>query len=214
MAKKFFLAFLIGLTSVFLCPSTLTAADNFLARQPDYDNFNDYMSSKLEEVATADTDVSDTWTGNITESLLPRFNNGPAISVPAAGVAQVNYTITYVIGSAAEYNNISVSPSYSDIYRFQKLVFAHNAANLLGNLSSLTPGEAITITENGVAKSYIVVSTETIPKINNYLNNDPQFINKLAYGANGHSLALLTCAGTMYGNGDASHRLVVYVDAI
>ena len=47
-----------------------------------------------------------------------------------------------------------------------------------------------------------------------YLNGDPYLMGDIVYGAMGHSVALMTCAGKMIYPNDATHRLVVYADAL
>ena len=103
--------------------------------------------------------------------------------------------------------------SYSDIYRYQKLVYGHNSARLLGNLSARYVGETITITEAGVAKTYRVAEIQLYEKTaDGRLNGTPMLMNKIARTALGHDVALMTCAGTPDGRGGASHRLVVFAD--
>ena len=46
------------------------------------------------------------------------------------------------------------------------------------------------------------------------LEGDPKLMGNIASTALGYDVALLTCAGTPYGNGDASHRLVVFANRI
>ena len=133
--------------------------------------------------------------------------------VPAPVVQ--NYAVSIYIGSASEFNNTANSLSYSNIYKFRKMVYGHNTANLLGSLAYRYPGEIISITEGGVTTNYRVAAVVTYAKTaDGFLEGDKRLMKNIATTALGHDVALLTCAGTPYGNGDASHRLVVYADAV
>lgn len=140
-----------------------------------------------------------------------------------------NFTI-----SVRDDSQIHKSLSYSAIYRFRNLVYAHNSGNLFGVLSSYVPGTIFSITENGVTTTYRVAEVRVFQKINDttlqlcYQNDysDCHGTNQLSYIAKSssyineshvlsdHSLALMTCTGAAYGNGDASHRLVVFANPV
>lgn len=94
-------------------------------------------------------------------------------------------------------------PSYSDIYQTGKLVYAHNTAGLFGDLKDLHNGDMLMV--DGV--TYKVSNREE------YAEADVPMA-KLIRDALGHNIALMTCYGVEYGNGDASHRLVIFADAI
>ena len=105
--------------------------------------------------------------------------------------------------------------SYNGLYKFRKMIYGHNSWNLLGNLINRYVGEIFTITEGGVARNYQVMAKQVYKKTGvSSLNNDPGLMTNIATTALGYDVALLTCYGTSYGNGDASHRLVVFANAI
>lgn len=217
MAKQLFLAFLVGFTSIVLCPTVLDASDSFIARQPDFSAFESYLNeqetiAKEAEAKQAEIIADIEAAAHSNQSVFTRLANSTPISTPNAGANILNFQITRSI-AYSEYEAASSDPG-NNIYRFAKLIFAHNTPALFGNLATLTPGQTITLTENGQTHSYRVATSEVVPKINGYLNGDPYFVNNLAYKAGGHSFALLTCSGQMLGGGDATHRLIVYIDAI
>ena len=126
-----------------------------------------------------------------------------------------NYTVTTYVGSRAEFNATAASLSYGDLYKYGKMIYGHNSAGLLGSLFYRYVGETITVTEGGVTSNYVVSAIATYAKTpDGRLEGDPSLMSGIANAAMGHDLALFTCAGTSYGNGDASHRLVVYVDRV
>lgn len=132
-------------------------------------------------------------------------------AAPAVYVPQIaNYNVTVYSASI-----IANGLSYSDIYKTEKLIYGHNSWNLLGNLVNRTQGEVFTITEGGVTRNYVVSDIAVYAKTSDgYLNNNRLLMNNIVHNAMGHDVALMTCYGTAYGNGDASHRLVIYADAI
>lgn len=123
-----------------------------------------------------------------------------------------NYTVT------VHSNGIIEHPSYNDIYKTSKLIYAHNSSNLFGNLKSLGIGATFTITDSGVTKTYVVSDKVTFEKNNGLLqlNGSGNYMGRITYsagyGKGNHSLALMTCAGTSLGGGDATHRLVIFAD--
>ena len=133
----------------------------------------------------------------------------PATGVaPVAATMSINYNVTIVTGEI-----VADNLSYSAIYRTGKFIYGHNSSNLLGNLGNLNIGDNFTITENGVVSNYRVADKVLYEKsANGYLNGSWSLTYDVEVNASGHSVSLMTCAGTSYGNGDASHRLVVFAD--
>ena len=141
--------------------------------------------------------------------------SNPVVEPVQNVVVTPNYTVTRYVGSVSEYTSIAHSLSYSDLYKFRKMIYGHNTSALLGSLAYRYPGEVITITENGVPMNYQVMTTAVYQKTaDGNLEGDPKLMGNIASTALGYDVALLTCAGTPYGNGDASHRLVVFANRI
>ena len=206
MAKRLFLLLIFSLIGVASAPDILMATDSFLIREPDFNAVETVEIVEEPEVVEAPAVVQ-----NVVET--PRAVVTASYSAPVVTVQ--NYNVTTYVGSAKEFNEIANSLSYGQIYKFRKMVYGHNTYNLLGSLSSRYVGETITVTEGGVAKSYRVAAVVVYQKTaDGNLEGNPQLMKDIANTAMGHDIALLTCYGTSYGNGDASHRLVVYADAI
>ena len=196
MGKALFLL-ICSVISVVVSPAVLTAADNVSL-----------------------TGVSD---AKAVETVVETEPEPVVAKAPAAGRATYapvvpavpNYTVTNYVGSVTEYLATYTNLSYSAIYKYGKMIYGHNSYNLLGSLRSRAVGEVITITEGGVARDYRVAAVAMYEKTaDGNLNGNPGLMTQIATSAMGHDLVLFTCAGTAYGNGDASHRLAVYVDAI
>ena len=190
--KKVFLILISSLISITMSPSILAATD------------------RVSLTGLDDSDVVETV--EKVEEAQPVIAKAPeAGAEPAAAkvVAQIkSYTVNI-------FSDTIVMDCGGSICKTGKLVYAHNSANLLGNLSGIAIGEIFNVTENGVTTSYRVADKVTYAKTSDgYLENDPYLMGKIKNTAMGHNMALMTCAGVSYGNGDASHRLVVYADAV
>ena len=166
------------------------------------------LSEKTEVEKTEVAELTDT--ANITTSYR-------ATSVRANSGIPQSYTITQVLPD--EY--LVASPSYRDIYRTKKLVYAHNSNNLFGNLRYLGVGSTINLTENGVTTSYTVSAISHFTKVPynggenlvecnaNYTScgSDVQ-MGIIMRTAKGHKLALMTCDG----GAGTPNRLILFVD--
>lgn len=189
MARSLFLLIIAGLIGVVMNPGTLTATDIVATTGLDETRI-------VETVPLPEPEPE------------PEFESEPVILVAPA--APINYTVT-IRTNTIQVNNLS----YGDIYGFRKLVYGHNSGNLLGNLIYRYAGEIINITENGTTMSYRVAEVAIYEKhADGTLEGDAGLMARIANGALGHSVALMTCAGTPLGNGDATHRLVVFADAV
>ncbi len=230
-----FLLGLTGLTSIVFRPISLAATDHIVVKQPDYSAVGPLVAARADVDAAAPATaqsvdaaqpISLAWTGiqptplelsSPAPSELPIASDDPTLvsNDPAPFVPAARYRVTVTLNSLQAYLTTNQTPlSYSDIYRFRRMIFGHNTANLLGNLANLSVGQIIAISEGANTTYYRVAALATYENTPDGLNGDPRFINELTLNAGGHDLALLTCAGTSYGNGKASHRLVVYVDAL
>ncbi len=138
-------------------------------------------------------------------------------SAPMAGLntVTVNYTVTYQVSSAKEYNALANNLSYADIYKFRKMVYGHNSANLLLSLSYKNEGDVITVTEGGVSTQYRIMWKHEMVKIS---DNDLQDIltgqiyamKDISWALNAYDLALETCSG--YGN--TPYRWVLFANKV
>ncbi len=110
-------------------------------------------------------------------------------------------------------------------------LYGHNSANVFGGLSGMGIGSYFTVTLGGETKTYQVVNTDLQTKshfegdvIRKTVVSDVTVLTKMkmmkaitAYGEyNGgrYDYILMTCAGTSYGNGDASHRLILMANEV
>lgn len=198
MGKRLFLFISICALMVVMLPRFLTACD---------------------EVALTGVDDSSavlTTPDPESEPVFEPIMTAASYRVPSAGAAPVvaptltNYTVSIVTGEI-----VADNLSYNAIYRTGKFIYGHNSSNLLGNLGNLDVGDIFTITENGTVGTYRVADKVLYEKAaNGYLDGSFSLTYDVEVNASGHSVSLMTCAGTSYGNGDASHRLVVFADQV
>ena len=214
MTKQVFLVLVAAAASVGLNSAILTASDDFSVKLPDFGHHKVLSeATEVPETAEAEPDLAaeagliGVGTG---AQIFANTPSTPVISAPAP----LNYRVTTVVGSASEFISIHQNLSYSQIYRFEKLIYGHNTANLLGNLSTLTPGQIFTVTEGGTTTNYQVASVVYYQNTETGLNGDPALMTRIAYSALGYDTALMTCAGTPYGNGNATQRLVVFANRV
>jgi hypothetical protein len=146
--------------------------------------------------------------------------NSVNISVPSkAVIAASNSHQSYLITKVTD--SLIASPTYEDIYRTKKLVYAHNSPSLFGSLKKLRVGAVVDLTEGGVTTSYLVSGVGHFTKVP-YLNGenlvecnasytncaDDVQMGLLVNVAKGHKLALMTCDGGL----NTPNRLIIYLD--
>lgn len=95
-------------------------------------------------------------------------------------------------------------------YKGGRFYYAHNKSSLFGGLAGLSRGSIFTIFVDGEAQSYVVADNITIPKGDIKMNKVVKAVNNGVQ----YSISLMTCAGTMLGGGDATHRTIVFANRI
>ncbi|MBR3269861.1 hypothetical protein IKG07_01260 [Candidatus Saccharibacteria bacterium] len=168
-----------------------------------------------EKTSVPKTEVNEiTETANISTPVIASTRNTGSSTSNAQ-----SYTITKVT------DDLVATPTYRDIYRTEKLVYAHNSNNLFGYLRYLGVGSTVNLTENGVTTSYRVAGIEHFTKVPytnargvtgenlarcdaNYNNCSGVWMGSLVTLAMGHKLAMMTCDG----GANTPHRLIIYLD--
>lgn len=167
---------------------------------------NPEILSASNSVKTFDLDAS-----KIVQTVIPEV---PEVAEEVSAYYEPSYEPVYVprvfsVNVTVYKNDIEVNPNYSDIYQTGKLIYAHNTSGLLRGLYELYAGDTFTI--NGV--TYNVSERVVYEKTDAYsLNGSRAVMKNLKNSAYGHDFALMTCYGTSLGNGDATHRLVIFAD--
>ena len=203
--KKYILMMLASsFIGIFANPEILSASNSVTVNGIDNTNIVETVIPEPEpayEVSYASYDYT------YYEEPAYTYYEEPAVQL-GYGAAEPEYLSFYV----TSYNDtIVVNPSYSDIYQTGKLIYAHNSADLLYNLNYLYEGDVFMINGN----MYRVAERKVYEKTDDYsLDGSRSVMKKLKNTAYGHTFALMTCSGRALGNGDATHRLVIFADAI
>lgn len=98
-----------------------------------------------------------------------------------------------------------------------KFLYGHNSAAVFGDLVYLGVGSVFMVSYAGVTSTYQVNEVQIFEKTSattlssNGLNYR---MSAIVNGKGRYDMVLMTCYGTMYGNGDASHRLVVFANRV
>ena len=100
-----------------------------------------------------------------------------------------------------------------------KFLYGHNSAAVFGGLKNLSVGNIFSVTQNGKTTNYRIAKIVTFEKNGSklQLNSAGSYMNAVAsakFQGKNYALSIMTCAGKSYGNGDASHRLVIFADQI
>ena len=215
MAKKLFLLILSALLSIVGNPTFLMASDEVeisglnptgivqTVPLPEPDPEPKPVSQELPTAPMAGS-----------HSVVADMVSYVAPSTPVAPVVE-NYTVTYQVATASEYNALAYNLSYSHIYKYKKMVYGHNASNLLLSLSYKNINDMITVTENGVTTKYQIVWKREMQKVS---ANDLQDIytgkiyamKDIARALDAYDLALETCSGY----GDTPYRWVLFANKV
>ncbi|MBR2803383.1 sortase [Candidatus Saccharibacteria bacterium] len=197
-----FLALMAGFLGLLTNPSALSASDT------------------VQIVGISNLGVVET----IVPEPEPEVEEVKVATIVAAPVAGVAYEYAEPEGISIGGRVIPIYDVDSTVYdagnhvnRFGKLLYGHNSGAVFARLNELGVGSTFTIREGGEAITYVVAEVAMFEKNQEngrlQIDGSGNYMNSVAK-AWGHSVALMTCAGTPLGGGDATHRLVVFADAL
>ena len=199
MGRSLFLITLLGLFGVVLNPSVLTAADCFNA-----------------------TGLSNA--GMVETIPLPEPEPEP-VKAPVAGYTYVppanNIQYAGRVIQIVDVGDTSVDAGGHVNKYGGKFLYGHNSASVFGALPGLGVGSVFSVTYGGVTTNYQIANTVIFEKNADngllQINGFGDYMYSVAsatYDGVYYDMALMTCYGTSYGNGDASHRWVVFANAV
>lgn len=197
-----------------------------------------YMTAADTVIRIADLDQS-----KVTETVIPVAPEPVPEPEPAsASVAQAPAPVVRVTAPAPIMgNSISVAGRTISIVDVadtsvdagdhinkygDKFLYGHNSAAVFGGLAGLSVGQTFSVNYNGSVTTYQIANMVTLAKNFDYnileypgstglYNYIPSIAKRAQFGKGAtYDLALMTCAGASVGNGDATHRLVVFANKI
>lgn len=134
----------------------------------------------------------------------------PRVVANRLSIAGRNLTVEYSSNTAVDAGN--VIKFYNN-----KFLYGHNSANVFGFLPSVGVGSVFSLTYNGVTTNYRIMEKVEYAKASPTtlsLNGREFSMAYIAKGMNKYNLTIMTCSGKSLGRGDATHRLVLYANAI
>ncbi len=205
MSRRFFLILFSAIMGITIAPEMLAVADTKDAIGVDFRAVETVEIPETPETgdlagAAGGSDASDAGAAALATPAVPATPAAPALK---------NYTITHFVADRAEYVATANNLSGTDIYKFRKLVYAHNRPYLFASITTMQAGEIFTLTEGGATRTYRVAEIAVYNLVDGALNGDRNLMQRVAYSALGHDAALMTC----YGAGDGQ-RFVVFADAV
>ena len=140
----------------------------------------------------------------------------PVYVVPSNNIAVAGRTLAIVDVADTAVNSGDHVNKYGD-----RFLYGHNTAGVFGGLTSLGVGSTFSVTYGGVTTNYqvakIVIFEKNVENGRLQLNGAGNYMRAVANAKSDgvqYGLSLMTCYGTSYGNGDASHRWVIFANAV
>ena len=219
IVKGLGIIFLSSFVGIFFYPDCLTASDSLTLSDLDQTFVVETVEKPAAqavtpEVASQPAQVTAQVATPVVQTVKPVIS-APVYTAPANNI-QIGGRNIQIINTANTSNN---SGNY--VYRYkEKFLYGHNTSGVFGVLYNVGEGAVFSVTIDGDTTNYRVKKVAVYQKVNDYtLNLDGTDISMSVVakarckGVN-YDLALMTCYGTSYGNGDASHRLVLFADVI
>lgn len=224
-----FVSLLVGLTSIgtqtnafFTMPATAGNTDN----QPSTTSNSSLTLPKIEtaeqkstgEIASHRTSattktICQGFYGSITFHWLNKtvcLDNTNNPKTDKYGNENLSYNHSYITTNYC-------SPGRTDYCSHNKYAFGHNTASQFGNLLNLPIGAVegnytFSVTLNGRTATYKISQTKKYLKTD--LQKPAQGWEPIIPSKVGADFSIMTCDGQSVGNGDATHRRVVYANRI
>ena len=223
MAKRLFLLIIFSLISVFNAPSFLAATDTVtISRVNHIGTVETVLPPEPEPEPVSSPEFASVSTYSASAPVVATTATAPAPAPAPAAVTIPNaIAITGRVIPIVDVADTAVD-SGDHVNKYgDKFLYGHNSAAVFGGLGSLGVGSIFTVSYGGVSTNYqvtkVVLYEKNVETGQLQLKGKGTFMRAVAAARSEgvqYSLSLMTCAGTMYGGGDASHRLVIFANAV
>ncbi len=120
-------------------------------------------------------------------------------------------TIDIFVSSDTRINAGSMVARYINGSKYRgQFYYGHNSAQVFGGLANLSVGSTFTINLDGTDYHYRIAKIETVANDDTLASNMKKVASGKDYNGTQYDVTLMTCAGTPYGDGNATHRTIVY----
>ena len=120
-------------------------------------------------------------------------------------------TIDIFVSSDTRINAGSMVARYINGSKYRgQFYYGHNSAQVFGGLANLSVGSTFTINLDGTDYQYRIAKIETVVNDDSLAFNMKKVASGKDYNGTQYDVTLMTCAGTPYGDGNATHRTIVY----
>ena len=223
MAKRLFLLLILSLLGVINASEFLTATDT--VELAGLDEAKIIETVPLPEPEPSAEVVAPVVYGVTSSSLSTSVVNETAnFVVPTSDVAMAPGNTIAIAGRVLEIVDVADTTidSGGHVNKYgDKFLYGHNSVDVFGGLVNLGVGNIFTVSYGGVSRNYqvakIVIYEKDLETGKLRLDGAGNYMRSVANARSGdtrYDLSLMTCYGTSYGNGDASHRLVIFANAI
>ncbi len=220
MARSLFLLLLSSLIGVVITPGFLTADDVVSVTGLDASGIVETVplpesKPKAEPVpVVAKANAKNTATSNNVTYTVPKPVTQPTSQkvAPANAISIAGRVLPIVDVADTAVNAGNHVNKYGS-----KFLYGHNSSNVFGFLPGMKVGNVFTVAYGGTSRNYQIREVQIFRKASETTleaNGQTYRMTAIANGKGRYEMVLMTCYGTSYGNGDASHRFVVFADAI
>lgn len=224
MAKRLFLLLISGLIGIISAPEILMASDSFDLNGLDKTGIVETVPVVAEDEPEEEQEDEEESTAQTTSysygydsySYDSDEESEPVYEAPSDSITIAGRTLDIVDVSDTTVDAGGHVNKYGD-----RFLYGHNTSNVFGGLTSLGVGSRFSVTYDGDTTYYVVTKVVIYEKNRDtgklQLNGSGSYMRSVAnakYDGVQYDLSIMTCYGTSYGNGDASHRLVLFANAI